>query len=97
MRPLTTLAASLLALVTAGCATVCRPVTIEVDRKDERSRLVSEFRGIRTSEVSGRVIEVREDRIVHEYWLRDKEGRWHQVSESVWRAVTVGGRTEVCP
>jgi hypothetical protein len=77
----------------AGCA--CRPATVVVDRREERTRLDSEFRGVRTDEL-GRVGEVRRDRLVHEWWVRDTQGRWHRVDEETYRAAPPGRDVGVC-
>jgi hypothetical protein len=96
MRPL--LITGLVAVATAlgGCAGLaCSPVTIVVTDKDERPRLRSEPRGLRTDEL-GRVKEERRDVIVPEYWVRDREGRWSRVDEAVWRSAEPGQPLTVC-
>lgn len=83
-------------LAASGCATLgCEPLAIVVARTQERSRLESEFRGVRT-DPQGRVSEVRRDVVVHEYWVQAADGRWYRVNEARWRAAEVGGRLEVC-
>jgi hypothetical protein len=77
----------------AGCA--CHPATIVADRREERSRLVSEARGVRTDAL-GRVVEERRERIVHEWWVRDTQGRWHSVDEATYRAAEPGREIGVC-
>jgi hypothetical protein len=85
-----------LAAVAGGCASLaCRPQTVLVDVKEERTRLESEFRGMK-QDPSGRLSEIRRDRIVPEYWVRDRDGAWHQVSESEWRDTAPGKPLEVC-
>ena len=80
----------------AGCATLaCRPGTRVVAHQEERTRLDSEFRGVRTDQL-GRVQENRRDAIVHEFWIRDQEGTWWRVPERAWRGVTIGESLEVC-
>ena len=80
----------------AGCASLaCRPATVVADRREERTRLDSEFRGVRTDEV-GRVGQVRRDRLVHEWWVRDTQGRWHRVEEDTYRAAEPGREVGVC-
>ena len=91
-------AALVLALVAAlgGCAGVaCDPVTIVVARKDERSQLRSEPRGMRTDE-RGRVTEVRREVIVTDFWVADGEGRWYRVPAAAWRAAAPGQPLQVC-
>jgi hypothetical protein len=77
----------------AGCA--CRAATVVVAAREERTRLEREFRGVRTDEL-GRVGEVRRDRLVHEWWVRDTEGRWHLVDEPTYRAAAPGREVGVC-
>jgi hypothetical protein len=92
------LRAALAVLVVAlpGCAELtCAPATIVVDRKEERTRLDSEFRGV-TTDPLGRVGEQRRDRLVAEYWVQDREGRWYRVPEAEWRAAEPGRPLQVC-
>jgi hypothetical protein len=91
-------AALVLALGAAlgGCAGVaCDPVTIVVARKDDRSQLRSEPRGMRTDEL-GRVSEVRREVIVTDFWVQDGEGRWYRVPEAAWRSAEPGRPLQVC-
>ena len=91
---LTVLAVWMAAL--GGCAGLaCSSVTIVVTEKDERPRLRSESRGLRTDEL-GRVKEERRDVIVPEYWVRDREGRWSRVDEAAWRSAEPGQPLTVC-
>ena len=84
-----------LALLARCAPLACRPATVVADRREERSRLESEFRGLRT-DGAGRVAETRQDRIVHEWWVRDTEGRWHRVDEATYRAAEPGREIAVC-
>jgi hypothetical protein len=85
-----------LAVALGGCAAVaCDPVTIVVARKDERSQLRSEPRGMRTDE-RGRVTEIRREVITTDFWVADGEGRWYRVPESDWRATAPGQPLRVC-
>lgn len=80
----------------AGCAMVsCRATPVTVAQKEERTRLESEFRGVRTDQL-GRVQELRRDVVVHEFWIKADDGDWFRVSEAVWRAVKAGESLEVC-
>jgi hypothetical protein len=80
----------------AGCASAaCRPATVVVERREEWARPVSEFLGIRTDDL-GRVTEVRRDRLVVEWWVRDTEGHWHVVDEDTYRAAEPGRAVQVC-
>jgi hypothetical protein len=78
-----------------GCAGLCTPATVVVADKDERPRLLSEPRGLRTDEL-GRVKEQRREVIASEYWVRDREGHWYRVGEAEWRAVEPGQPLSVC-
>ena len=73
----------------------CKPVSINVAAKEQRTRVESEFRGV-TTDQSGRVVERRQDVPVHEYWVRDTDGRWYRVSEAAWRDAKVGEPLEAC-
>jgi len=85
-----------LAAALGGCASLaCAPVTIVVADKDERPRLQSEPRGLRTDEL-GRLKEQRREVIVPEYWVRDREGRWYRVGEAEWRAAEPGHPMTLC-
>lgn len=86
----------LFALLLGACAPLaCREARVVADRREERTRLESEFRGVRTDPL-GRVGEVRQDRLVHEWWVRDAEGRWHRVDEETYRAAEPGQEVRVC-
>ncbi len=92
---------SLCALVVAAaavgaCASVrCEPREIVVDAREQRTRLVNEPRGIRTDEF-GRVRRDPPIVLTPSYWIRTRDGAWHQVSESVWRAAEPGTTLSVC-
>jgi hypothetical protein len=93
--PLPALGLTLLATL-HGCAGVaCTPTAIVVVATDERPRLQSEPRGLRTDEL-GRVKEPRREVIVPEHWVQDAEGRWYRVTESVWRGAAPGQVVQVC-
>ncbi len=90
-------AVTVVALVLAGCAAAaCKPVAVRVAGKEQRTRLQSEFRGV-TTDPLGHVVEQRRDVPVHEFWVRDADGGWHQVPEDAWRHVGVGEALELCP
>ena len=96
MRPsAVALAVALLAILDGCAAVACTPVVIVVAEKDERLRLRSEPRGLRTDEL-GRVREQRREVIVSEYWVRDPDGRWYRVDGSAWQAVEPGQSLRVC-
>jgi hypothetical protein len=80
----------------AGCASVrCEPLEVVVDAREERTRLVSEPRGVRTDEF-GRVRQNIPTVLVPSYWIRSREGHWYEVSESVWRNAEPGRPLSVC-
>jgi hypothetical protein len=90
--------ASLLGLVVAlcGCAALaCTPVTIDVASKDQRTRMVSEFRGV-TNDETGRVTEILQEKLVPEYWVADRQGHWYRVTEAQWRDTQPGQPLAVC-
>jgi hypothetical protein len=75
-----------LALPLSGCAALsCTPVTIDVASKDQRTRMVSEFRGV-TNDETGRT----------EYWVADGQGRSYRVTEEQWRDAQPGQPLAVC-
>jgi hypothetical protein len=80
----------------AACASVrCEPFEIVVDAREERTRLVTEPRGIRTDE-RGRIRSDPPIVLVPSYWIRSAAGVWYEVSESVWRAAEPGRPLSVC-
>jgi hypothetical protein len=87
---------ALLGVALTGCAALsCRPATVVVDRREERTRPESEFRGVRTDE-AGRVREIRRDRLAVEWWVHDTAGRWHVVDEATYRTAEPGREISVC-
>src|SRR5688500_1478960 len=68
---LASLSASLVvAAALAGCASVrCEPLDVIVDAREERTRRVSEPRGVRTDE-RGRVRQQTRDVLRPSYWIR---------------------------
>ena len=80
-----------------ACATgaLCTPAAIVVTAKEGRTRMRLEPGGLRTTE-TGHLREVYREVLVREYWLKDAEGHWDQVSEAAWRAAEVGRPAEVC-
>ena len=87
----------LAALSLGACATApsCVPVAIVVAAKERRTRVGLEPGTLQTTE-TGRIREVLRESFVPEYWLKDTQGRWDQVSEATWRTAEVGQRAEVC-
>lgn len=88
--------ALVLTVLLAGCAgAACAPATIVVARKEERSQLRGEPRGMRTDERGG-VEEVQRQVITTQYWVADGDGRWYRVDEAAWRTVRLGQPIAVC-
>jgi hypothetical protein len=86
----------LAAALAAGCASAtCAPSTVVVERKEERPRVRTETRGVRTN-ATGRVVEDRRDVVVPEYWVQARDGRWYIVSESEWQAAEPGRALSLC-
>lgn len=90
------------ALVLAGlslgaCATAlsCTPVFIVVTAKERRTRVDLDA-GTPLGTETGRVRQAPRESFIPEYWLRDGQGRWYQVSEATWRTAETGQRVEVC-
>jgi hypothetical protein len=96
MRPRLLLVAMFAGALAAGCAGVaCVPVTVVVEAKEERPRLRTETRGVRT-DATGHVVEERRDVVVPEYWVRGRDGRWYDVSEAEWQAAEPGRALSRC-
>jgi len=86
----------LAAALAAGCASAtCAPSTVVVERKEERPRVRTETRGVRTYP-TGRVVEDRRDVVVPEYWVQGGDGRWYAVSEAEWAAAEPGRPLSLC-
>ena len=96
-RRLFTVFLALMALGLGACATAptCTPVEIVVAAKEQRTRLRTEPGGLQTSQ-TGQVREIQRETFVREYWLKDAQGRWDQVTETAWKAAEVGRPAEVC-
>ena len=86
---------SLLVLVAACSLVACRPSIITVAHKEERARLDTVPRGVRTTE-TGRLEELRVPEVVREYWVRAQDGTWYPISADRFRAAEVGGSVELC-
>jgi len=85
-----------LVVMLAGCAELtCTPTSIEVASKDQRMRMVSEFRGV-TNDDAGRATELRKEKLVTEYWVADRQGRWYRVTQEQWREAQPGQPLTVC-
>lgn len=85
-----------LAALSSGCASVgCDPVTVVVARKDARSELRGEPRGLRTDERE-RLRVIERQVIVTRYWVEDTDGRWYHVPEAAWRLAEPGRPLQVC-
>ena len=80
-----------------ACATApsCAPVAIVVAAKERRTRVALEPGGLQSTE-TGYVRPALRESFVPEYWVKDGQGGWHQVSEATWRTAEPGQRVEVC-
>jgi hypothetical protein len=86
-----------LVVMLAGCAAfTCAPASIEVASKDQRMRMVSEFRGVTNDETGRGTNEIRREKLVPEYWVADREGRSYRVTEAQWREAEPGRPLTVC-
>ena len=90
------LAYALLLMVAASCSMpACRPLTIVVAEKEERSRLERVPSGIRTTE-TGQIEEGRRTEVVRAYWVRAQDGTWYPVPIERYRATEIGQPLELC-
>ena len=91
MRLMTRLVVPLLALalLVAGCAS-SGPTTIMVIDKEVRAVWDDRIIGYQTSPVTNRVVEVRSNQIIREYWVKDIDGKWHRVSARDWYVARPG-------
>ena len=89
-------AVALLLVLAASCSTPpCRPLTVVVADKEERSWLERVPSGIRTTD-AGRLEEGRRTEIVRKYWVRAQDGTWYPVTLDRYRAAEVGQPLEIC-
>lgn len=96
MGPTAVLAILLLSIALAACATLdCRPLTIIVAKKEERTRIDDSVRGVRTDSL-GRLEEVRRFAVVPDYWIVAEDGSSSRVSPERFQAAEVGKPLEVC-
>jgi len=85
------------AVTLAGCAALaCTPSSIDVASKDQRTRMVSEFRGVTNDETGRGTNEIRKEKLVTEYWVADRQGRSYRVSEAQWNGAEPGQPLTVC-
>jgi len=86
----------LLLVHAASCSLpACRPLTIVVADKEERSRLERVPSGIRTTE-TGQLEEARRTEVVRDYWVRAQDGTWYRVPIDRYRAAEIGQPLEIC-
>jgi hypothetical protein len=89
--------AGVVLLAPAGCATLapCPKTAVVVAQKEERTRM-EERRGAPRVTATGTI----EDRVelvpVREYWVRDRGGGWHRVSDREYAAAAPGQSIDVC-
>src|SRR5262245_44894806 len=80
----------LLALAREGCASLeCRPATIVVARKEERTRVDDSVRAVRTDSL-GRLEGVRSYEVVPEYWVYAQDGSSYRVPRDRFLAAEPG-------
>ncbi len=85
-----------IAMFVGGCASLaCRPLTIDVAKKEERPRVDTIYSGARTTG-GGALEEVRTPVVVRDYWLQAKDGTWYRVPEDRFRAAEAGRPLEIC-
>ena len=81
----------------SGCAELaCAPITIEVASKDTRTRMLSDFRGVTNDETGRGTVDLRREKLVTEYWVTDRAGRSHRVTEAQWREAQPGQSLSAC-
>jgi hypothetical protein len=86
----------LAALALAGCAALdCRPATVVVAKKEERTRIDDSVRAVRTDEV-GRLQDVRRFAVVPDYWIIAEDGSSYRVPPDQLVAAQVGQSLQVC-
>jgi len=90
---------ALLALLVtlAGCSVfTCTPISIDIASKDQRTRMVSELRGVTNDETGRGVNEIRKEKLVTEYWVADREGHSYLVTKEQWSRAEAGQPVTVC-
>ena len=86
-----------LVMTLTGCSVfTCTPTSVEVASKDQRTRMVSELRGITNDETGRGVDEIRREKLVTEYWVTDREGHSYRVSQAQWTTAEAGQPLTVC-
>jgi hypothetical protein len=66
-----------------------------VAAKERRPRLVPQPGGLTTSP-TGYVRETYRETSITEFWLKDAQGKWTQVSQATWDTAEIGKPVEVC-
>jgi hypothetical protein len=85
-----------LAVLGVSCSVpTCRPLSIVVADREERSRLERVPRGIRTTE-TGQLEEARRTEVVRDYWVRALDGTWYRVPVERYQAAEIGRALEIC-
>ena len=80
-----------------ACATApsCALVAIVVAATERRTRFALESGALQSTE-TGYVRQALRESFIPEYWVKDSQGGWHQVSEATWMTAETGQRVEVC-
>ena len=80
-----------------ACATApsCTPAAIVVAAKERRTRVALESGALQSTE-TGYVRQALRESFVPEYWIKDGQGGWHQISEATWMTAETEQRVEVC-
>jgi hypothetical protein len=90
-------AGAMMALAFAGCAPLaCRPSTIVVAHKEERSRVDMVSTGLFETTGAGRMEEVKRPAIVREYWVQSREGAWYPLPPDRFERAQVDRPLELC-
>jgi hypothetical protein len=83
-------------LLLAGCASgACRPLTIEVAKKEERAFLATPSNQPLTTQPGG-LVDTATPRVERTFWVQAKGGSWHPVPEEKYQAAEVGRPLELC-
>jgi hypothetical protein len=83
-------------LLLVGCASgACRPLTVEVAKKEERAFLANPSNQPLTNQPGG-LLETVPPRIERTFWVQATGGSWHPVPEEKYQAAEVGRPLELC-
>jgi hypothetical protein len=90
-------AAGLLSMLSLdGCASgACRPLTIEVAKKEERAFLATPSNQSLTTQPGG-LVDTVTPRVERTFWVQATDGTWHPVPEEKYQAADAGRPLEIC-